>query len=101
MTFTGELGFLLFARVYAHQLNSRLVKNRLSLFVTFCAGHQRKPDASANGAGQKLRLAHRRSLREDSLKSYILTMNALHLGIVCALDRTRHQRFSALPKQRG
>jgi hypothetical protein len=76
MTFTGELGFLLFARVYAHQLNSRLVKNRLSLFVTVCAGHQRKPDASANGAGQKLRLAHRSSLREDGL-------DGLHFDYEC------------------
>ena len=83
MTFTGKLGFLLFAicyllfaRVYAHQLNSRLVKNRLSLFVTVCAGPQRKPDASANGAGQKLRLAHRRSLREDGL-------DGLHFDYEC------------------
>jgi|GEM_PF-1725229 hypothetical protein len=80
MTFTDKLGFLPFARVYAHRLNSRLVKNRLSLFVTIYAGPHRRPDASPNGAGQKLRLTQRRSLREDDL-------DGLHFDYECPTFR--------------
>ncbi len=67
MTFTDKLGFLPFARLYAHRLTSRLVKNRLSLFVTIYVGPH-------------LRLTQRRSLREDDL-------DGLHFDYECPTFR--------------